>query len=144
MPHPQCWIPSTSAAYAHYAICRGSYLHPRMHAPLHRLSPDAEVTVEANPGTVDREKLSQLREAGFNRLSLGVQSLDDEFLRRIGRAHTRDQATEAYSSARAAGFANVGIDLIYALPGQSVEHWSRTWTRRSSSRPSISRSTSYR
>lgn len=87
---------------------------------------DAEVTVEANPGTVDEAKLSQLREAGFNRLSLGVQSFDDEFLRAIGRAHTRDQALSAYYWAREAEFDNVGIDLIFALPGQTVAHWNNT------------------
>lgn len=87
---------------------------------------DAEVTVEANPGTVDDAKLLALRQAGFNRLSLGVQSFDDDFLRSMGRAHTRDQALEAYDSSRRAGFENVGIDLIFALPGQTLEHWSNT------------------
>ena len=87
---------------------------------------DAEVTIEANPGTVDLAKLSALREMGFNRLSLGVQSFDDEFLRSIGRAHTSAQALDAYAAAREAGFTNVGIDLIFALPGQTLEHWART------------------
>jgi oxygen-independent coproporphyrinogen-3 oxidase len=86
----------------------------------------AEVTIEANPGTVDEAKLRDLREAGFNRLSLGVQSLDDEFLRAMGRVHTRAQALRAYDAARRAGFANVGIDLIFALPGQTLAHWSNT------------------
>lgn len=86
----------------------------------------AEVTVEANPGTVDEPKLRDLREAGFNRLSLGVQSLDDEFLRAAGRVHTRAQALDAYHAARSAGFINIGIDLIFALPGQTVAHWSST------------------
>lgn len=90
------------------------------------IADNAEVTIEANPGTVDRAKLCELREAGFNRLSLGVQSFDDEFLRSIGRVHTRAQALEAYDAARSAGFANVGIDLIFALPGQTVAHWSST------------------
>ncbi len=88
--------------------------------------PDCEVTIEANPGTVDEAKLAALREAGFNRLSLGVQSFDDEFLRSIGRSHTRAQALDAYSTARKAGFANVGIDLIFALPGQTLSHWRGT------------------
>lgn len=90
------------------------------------VSSTAEVTIEANPGTVDSAKLTQLREAGFNRLSLGVQSLDDDFLRAIGRAHTRQQALDAYDAAREAGFENAGIDLIFALPGQSIEHWANT------------------
>jgi len=87
---------------------------------------DGEVTVEANPGTVDAHKLSALRKAGFNRLSIGVQSFDDEFLRSIGRAHTSAQAIDAYSAARKAGFANIGIDLIFALPGQTLDHWRAT------------------
>ena len=91
-----------------------------------RIAPDCEVTVEANPGTVDDAKLSALREAGFNRLSLGVQSFDDEFLQSIGRAHTSAQALDAYAAARKAGFENVGIDLMFALPGQTVEHWRET------------------
>lgn len=90
------------------------------------LAPNAEITIEANPGTVDEAKLTLLREAGFNRLSLGIQSFDDEFLRSIGRVHDCAQAIEAYDAARRAGFANVGIDLIYALPSQTVRHWSRT------------------
>jgi len=90
------------------------------------IAPDAEVTIEANPGTVDLPKLAELREAGFNRLSLGVQSLDDDFLQSIGRAHTRQQALDAYEAAHQAGFDNVGIDLIFALPGQSLAHWEHT------------------
>lgn len=87
---------------------------------------DCEITIEANPGTVDSAKLSALREIGFNRLSLGVQSFDDEFLQSIGRAHTRAQAISAYESARSAGFENIGVDLIFALPGQSIKHWEKT------------------
>lgn len=90
------------------------------------LAPDCEITIEANPGTVDEKKLAELREAGFNRLSLGVQCLDDEFLRSIGRVHTRDEALDAYSAARRAGFANIGIDLMFALPGQTLSHWRDT------------------
>lgn len=90
------------------------------------IRPDAEVTLEANPGTVDLSKLERLRGLGFNRLSLGVQSLDDEFLALIGRAHSAEQARAAYRAAREAGFDNVGIDLIFALPGQSLRHWERT------------------
>lgn len=87
---------------------------------------DAEATIEANPGTVDYQKLLDLRSAGFNRLSLGIQSFDDKFLRSIGRIHDCAQAMEAYEAARRAGFDNIGIDLIYALPGQTVDHWNRT------------------
>jgi len=84
---------------------------------------DAEVTVEANPGTVDREKLTTLREAGVNRLSLGVQSFSDDTLALLGRLHTAAEAREAISAARAVGFDNLSLDLIYGLPGQTVEEW---------------------
>lgn len=90
------------------------------------LDDDAEVTVEANPGTVDVPKLAQLLGAGFNRLSLGIQSLDASLLARLGRAHTAQQALDAYRAARDAGFGNVGIDLMFALPGQSRETWATT------------------
>ena len=90
---------------------------------LYALSPDAEVTMEANPGTVDRKKLAGYRAAGVNRLSLGVQSFDDTMLVRLGRVHSARQALEAVTAAREAGFANIGIDLIHGLPGQSVALW---------------------
>lgn len=90
------------------------------------LLPGCEVTIEANPGTVDESSLAQLLALGLNRLSLGVQSFDDDLLSRIGRAHSARQAIDAYSAARGAGFRNTSIDLIFALPGQTVRHWSKT------------------
>lgn len=96
---------------------------------LHRrllIHPEAEVTVEANPGTVDFEKLRQLRLAGANRLSLGVQCFDDLILRRIGRVHSRAQAREAVIAAREAGFKNLNLDLISGLPGQTLASCQRT------------------
>jgi len=90
------------------------------------LSKDLEVTLEANPGTVDEHKLAQLYESKFNRLSIGVQSLDDDFLALLGRAHTSEQAIDVYNAARSAGFSNISIDLIFALPGQMTDHWSHT------------------
>jgi len=78
---------------------------------------DAEVTVECNPESVTRDKLSGYRAAGVNRVSLGVQSLDDAILPAIGRLHTAGEARAAFEAARAAGFANVSVDLIYGLPG---------------------------
>lgn len=87
------------------------------------LLPEAEVTLEANPGTVDRGKLAGYRAAGVNRLSLGVQSFDDAMLVRLGRLHTARQAVDAVTMARQAGFANLGIDLIHGLPGQTVTRW---------------------
>ena len=90
------------------------------------VAPDCEVTIEANPGTVGESRLAELRGAGFTRISLGVQSFDDGFLTRLGRAHNARDAIDAYEGARAAGFANVGIDLIFALPGQTASHWETT------------------
>jgi oxygen-independent coproporphyrinogen III oxidase len=87
------------------------------------LSDQAEITLEANPGTVDLERLSGFCSAGVNRLSLGVQSLDDRMLSILGRIHTAQQARDACSIAREAGFTDIGIDLIHALPGQTAEMW---------------------
>jgi len=83
----------------------------------------AEVTIEANPGTVTLEKLISLRRMGFNRLSLGVQSFDDDLLKQIGRVHTARQAVQAFELGSRAGFTNIGLDLIYALPGQTLKDW---------------------
>ncbi len=80
----------------------------------------AECTVEANPGTVDEDDLTQLRAAGADRLSLGVQSFDDRLLRVIGRIHTAAEARAAFHAARAAGFRNISIDLMYGLPTQTL------------------------
>ncbi|MGQ9523999.1 MAG: radical SAM family heme chaperone HemW [Armatimonadota bacterium] len=87
---------------------------------------DAEVAVEANPGTVDLPSLQRLREGGFNRLSLGVQALDNRLLKLLGRVHTAEQAVESVLWARRAGFGNVSIDLIYGLPSQSLDDWRAT------------------
>ncbi len=86
---------------------------------------DAEITCEANPETVDAEKLRAMRSGGFTRLSLGVQSLDDSELRLLGRAHTADRAREAVSAARQA-FDNISVDLIYGIPGQTSDTWAAT------------------
>lgn len=84
------------------------------------LDPDCEVTVEANPGTIDEAKLSVLRSGGVNRLSLGVQSFCDSELETICRIHSAHQAHQAYELALAAGFDNISLDLIYGLPGQTL------------------------
>jgi len=81
---------------------------------------DVECTVEANPGTVTAEKLQLLRVLGANRLSFGVQSFDDALLRGIGRIHTGQEAVEAIALAKAAGFKNISLDLMYGLPGQAL------------------------
>lgn len=80
-----------------------------------------EFTVEANPGTVTREKLEMLKHFGVNRLSFGVQSFDDRLLKKIGRIHTAGDAFTAISEARATGFSNISMDLMYGLPGQTME-----------------------
>ena len=80
-----------------------------------------EFTVEANPGTVDASYLSMLRQSGVSRISFGVQSFDDSLLRRIGRIHTAVQAEEAFRAARQAGFTNISLDLMYGLPGQTLD-----------------------
>lgn len=84
---------------------------------------NAEITLETNPETVDRAKLEQFRAAGVNRLSFGVQSFQDEELRRLGRIHSADRARTAVREARAAGFDNISLDLMMWLPGQSVDAW---------------------
>lgn len=88
-----------------------------------RILPDAEITVECNPGTTDQEKLSAYRKMGINRLSLGVQSFHDPELLLLGRIHTAKQARECFDMARAAGFRNINLDLMSALPGQSFADW---------------------
>ncbi|MBL7200803.1 MAG: radical SAM family heme chaperone HemW [Anaerolineae bacterium] len=87
------------------------------------LSDDAEVTVEANPGTVDRGGLRALLGSGVNRLSLGVQSFDDRLLRLLGRIHTAREARTAANDARQAGFENLSLDLMLGLPRQTMESW---------------------
>src|SRR3954447_20867724 len=87
----------------------------------------AEVTVEANPGTVlGRDYLRQLRSLGVNRLSMGVQSLHDPTLRVLGRIHTAAEARASYEDARRAGFENINLDFIFGLPGQTIEQWDAT------------------
>ena len=87
---------------------------------------DAEISLEMNPGTADLGKLRAMREMGFNRLSIGVQSMHDGELRLLGRIHTRKEAREAFQLAREAGFENINLDLMSALPGQSLQDWSDT------------------
>lgn len=86
----------------------------------------AEITMEANPGTVDAEKLKGCREAGVNRISFGLQSADDRELRALGRIHTWEQFLESFHLARQCGFTNINVDLMSALPGQTVESWRET------------------
>ena len=82
-------------------------------------SEDAEITLEANPGTLDAEKLKCYRKSGFNRISIGCQSVHDEELKRLGRIHTFAEFQESFALARDAGFANINVDLMSGLPEQS-------------------------
>lgn len=95
----------------------------------YHVAKDAEITLEANPESAgDFKELRALRRAGFNRLSLGMQSADDEELRAIGRIHTAAQVKTAVEAARKAKFTNLSLDLIYGLPGQSMETWQKNLT----------------
>lgn len=87
---------------------------------------DAEITVEMNPGTVTEKKLSVYREIGINRLSIGLQSADNEELRTLGRIHSYEDFLHTYRLARLSGFANINVDLISAIPGQTAESFRRT------------------
>ncbi len=89
-------------------------------------SPGSEWTVEANPDSLTRGRLDAFLQAGVNRLSIGVQSFSDELLRVLGRKHTALRANEAVRQARMSGFRNIGIDLIYGIPGQSLADWEET------------------
>ena len=90
------------------------------------VSRDAEVSLEANPDSVTLPMLTRLRRAGFNRISIGVQSDDDAQLKALGRPHTYRQAQQAVSLSRRAGFDNVSVDLMFGLPSQSRESWMQT------------------
>lgn len=90
---------------------------------VHPFEPDTEVTTEANPGTADALKFMTLRKGGFNRMSLGAQSFRNDDLLRLGRVHVADEIEHAVTTARDAGFDNLNLDLMFALPGQSVAAW---------------------
>jgi len=93
------------------------------------MTSDCEVTLEANPGTLDLHYLEALRNLGINRLSLGVQSFLDDELQMMGRIHSSRQVIKTIDDARSAGFDNLSIDLIYGLPGQSLAQWTTTLKR---------------
>ena len=94
-----------------------------------RVEPDAEITMEANPGTLTPDSAAGYRNAGVNRLSLGLQSASEEELRLLGRIHTREQFLQSFRAARDAGFDNINVDLMSALPGQTCESWKETLSR---------------
>ncbi len=111
---------------------------PTLHAPAelaalleqckrtYPVAEDTEVTLEAHPATVNLEKMKACRAVGINRLSIGIQSLSDEMLRLLGRHHTAAEARSAFEAARLAGFDNIAIDLIFALPGTTLSDWQET------------------
>jgi len=87
---------------------------------------DNELTIEANPGTLDKDKLCMIRASGINRISIGVQSFNNDELSFLGRIHSSQEAEEAVLMARSAGLDNIGIDLIYGIPGQDTASWKRS------------------
>lgn len=91
-----------------------------------RIKPDAEITIEVNPGTIDHAELALLKSAGFNRLSIGLQARQDRLLKSIGRIHTWDDFLKIYQAGRYAGFSNLGVDIIFGLPGQTLPEWAET------------------
>ena len=101
------------------------------------LSDDAEITIECNPGTVTEAKLNSYKEAGINRISFGLQSANNQELRSIGRIHDFAKFKESYELARKAGFENINVDVMSALPGQTVESYKYTLERVLALEPSI-------
>lgn len=85
------------------------------------IHPEIEITMEANPGTAEAEKFNAYRETGINRLSLGIQSFNDRYLKSLGRIHNSNDALNAIKLAKSAGFENINLDLMFALPGQSFD-----------------------
>jgi oxygen-independent coproporphyrinogen III oxidase len=96
---------------------------------------EAEITLEANPGTLSAEQLAGLRDAGINRLSLGSQSFDTELLQTLGRIHTPEEIVQALHNARGAGFHSTNLDFMFGLPGQTMQHWITTLDRALALRP---------
>lgn len=96
---------------------------------------DIEITIEINPGTVNRQKFIQYKKAGINRLSMGLQSTDNDELKLLGRIHTYEDFLKNYEAAREAGFQNINLDLISALPGQSLKSWQQTLEKAAALKP---------
>lgn len=99
------------------------------------ITTDAEITVECNPGTLTAGKAEKLVQAGFNRISMGLQSADDRELQLLGRIHNFAQFLESYDLARKAGFRNINVDLMSALPGQTLKSWQDTLQKVTALRP---------
>jgi len=91
--------------------------------------PESEITVETNPADLDQPLLESMRHAGINRINIGIQSFDEKVLGFLGRRHSVKQALSAIETSRKAGFHNIGLDLIYGVPGQDVEAGWIAWIR---------------
>ncbi|MBE5813061.1 MAG: oxygen-independent coproporphyrinogen III oxidase [Clostridiales bacterium] len=92
----------------------------------YNIAHNSEITIEINPGTLNKEKLQDYYSSGINRISFGVQSTNDEILKRIGRIHSYKEFVENYKLAREIGFNNISVDLIFGLPEQNIEIWNKT------------------
>lgn len=108
--------PSTLSMSQLQRICDTIYAN-------YRISENAEITIECNPDDLTADFLSQLKRLPFNRISMGIQTFDDTQLKHLGRRHTAEKARQAVANARAAGYNNISIDLIFALPGSTAESW---------------------
>ena len=108
--------PSTLSTELLKTICDSIYTN-------HKVNKDAEITIECNPDDLTKPFLTELKQLPFNRISMGVQSFDDNQLKRLGRRHNAEKAKQAVMNARAAGYSNISIDLIFALPGSTRESW---------------------
>ena len=108
--------PSTLPTALLQNICNAIYAY-------YTVSDNAEITIECNPDDLTPEFLTELKQLPFNRISMGIQSFDNEQLKRLGRRHDAEKAREAVDNARAAGYNNISIDLMFALPGSTKESW---------------------
>jgi putative oxygen-independent coproporphyrinogen III oxidase len=121
---PMVWGRTVSSAYfgggtpSLFSAAQIDHLISAFRARL-SFTPDAEITLEANPGTIERDSFSAYRDAGINRVSLGVQSFDNDSLKRIGRIHGREEVATSLDSLKRAGMENFNVDLMFGLPGQS-------------------------
>lgn len=128
------WLENRKVATIFFGGGTPSILGPEMLAGLLKqfrrhfsmIVDEVETSIEVNPATVDYSDLAQLYQAGFNRISIGVQSLSDNELRKIGRPHSAIEAIRTITDARKAGFSNLNIDLMYGLPDQTVASWEQT------------------
>ena len=101
----------------------------------YRIMAESELTIEVNPADIDAAYLTSLRQLGVNRLNIGIKSFDDSILRFLGRRHNRQQAVHAIDASHTAGFDNIGLDLIYCVPGQTLMTWQETLSQALSFQP---------